>query len=200
VLFGYVFFTTRAVNEFRFDCVSFRFVVTKRLTKWIFVLFIKQNCFLFHAKNKTVNEIIFFISLRVFQCKIHEISCFVPFRDNFMFHLLNEMINKTALFHNRFSCLTPLFTTTWSKDNMAPSSIFPSDKNFKYPCLLLFQNATITVRSPGGSRLLVIARTMVPSSETKCGLCGRILCSKRSTQDAGRGHSPLFYSLVGFSF
>jgi hypothetical protein len=30
---------TRAVNEFRFDRVSFRFVVMKRLTKWISVSF-----------------------------------------------------------------------------------------------------------------------------------------------------------------
>jgi hypothetical protein len=63
----------RAVNEFRFDRISFRFVVTKR----IFISFIKRNGFLFRAKNETV----FFISLRVFQCKIHEISCFFPFHD-----------------------------------------------------------------------------------------------------------------------
>jgi hypothetical protein len=33
----------RAVNEFRFDRVSFRFVVTKWLTKQISISFIKRN-------------------------------------------------------------------------------------------------------------------------------------------------------------
>jgi hypothetical protein len=50
--------TGRVVNELRFDCVLFCFVVPKQIS----VSFIKRNCFLFRVNNETV----FFISLRVF--------------------------------------------------------------------------------------------------------------------------------------
>jgi hypothetical protein len=42
---------------------------------------VNETVFYFAQKNETFNETVFFILLRVFQCKIHEISCFVPFRD-----------------------------------------------------------------------------------------------------------------------